>query len=77
MNAIEILEFLRPNEGWTIYQNDLSKVVYDENVAPITETEIATAVAALETKKQQEIAAKNAVIEKLGITADEAKLLLS
>ena len=55
----------------------------EETIRPYTESEIAEVEAAnakAEEKRQliaEQIIAKNALFEKLGITADEAKLLLS
>jgi hypothetical protein len=50
----------------------------DYSTKEIAEVEAAQAVALAKTKEQSEqTAAKEALLDKLGITADEAKLLLS
>ena len=73
---------LRPNSTFTFTNADYSTIKWDklEGNAP-TQAEID---AAIEQIKSDEIAAKakaandkNALLAKLGITADEAKLLLS
>lgn len=72
---------LRPDASWVIYDNDYSTIIWHEleGDAP-TQSEID---AAIKQVKSQEIAeekakaaAKAALLERLGITAEEAALLL-
>jgi hypothetical protein len=76
-----VLQYLRPNGGWVITNNDFDTIVYDEGVEPITKKEHNEALKIVDKiKADKELAnasAKSALLEKLGITAEEAKLLLS
>jgi hypothetical protein len=35
----EVLEFLRPNGGWTIYGDEFDSILYEERCQPITKEE--------------------------------------
>jgi hypothetical protein len=76
----EVLEMLIPTGGWAIYGDDWEGVRFLE-CKPITKEEFETGFAKVDawkieqaTKKATE---KSALLAKLGITEDEAKLLLS
>lgn len=77
----EVLSMLIPTGGWVIYGDDFDSIVYDEGVKPITKKAFEAGFAeydawkAQEDKKKEET--KNALLERLGISADEIKLLLS
>lgn len=77
----DVLAMLIPQGGWVIYGDDFDSIVYDEGVTPITKkqfddgfTKVDKWLADLENAKIQK---KNDLLDKLGITEDEAKLLLS
>ena len=81
-NMVKAIRKLRPDSEFSFTDDDYSTIKWDklEGNAP-THAEID---AAIEQIKSYEIAAKakaandkNALLAKLGITADEAKLLLS
>jgi hypothetical protein len=79
--ATDVLSYLIPTGGWAISGDDFDNIYYDEGVAPITKKQfedtlkIIDEIAVNETKAKAE--AKKVLLDKLGITADEAKLLLS
>ena len=77
----EVLEMLLPNGGWTIVDNAFDSIIYDQGVKPITKAQFDAGFAKYDAwKAEQEAKAetdKAALLAKLGITADEAKLLLS
>jgi hypothetical protein len=76
----EILATIRPNGGWTINNQDFNSLAYDETCTPITKKEFDDAVknyaATKAAGEAQKATAKAALLEKLGITEDEARLLL-
>ena len=78
--AADVLNMLIPEGGWIIYGNDWDGVQFIE-ADPITKEQFDAGFAqfdALKTKQDGEkAAAKAALLTRLGITADEAKLLLS
>jgi hypothetical protein len=77
----KVMQMLLPNGGWIITENDFDSITYDEGVAPITKKQFDDAFKQVEKAEADKIAAdviaKNALLTKLGITQDEAKLLLS
>ena len=77
----EVMEYLRPNGGWVIYGQDFDSIEYLGNCEPITkklfDDTLADIENILEAKQAQQTNAKAALLNRLGITADEAKLLLS
>jgi len=76
----EVLEMLIPSGGWAITGDDYSGIKFLE-AKPITETQFNAGFAQYDAwKAEQDTKAeadKAALLAKLGITADEAKLLLS
>jgi hypothetical protein len=76
----EVLEFLIPNGGWSIVGNDFEGITFHE-AKPITKAQFEAGFALVEAAKLQKenakAAEKAALLAKLGITDDEAKLLLS
>ena len=78
--AYEVLSFLIPTGGWVVTGETYAGVEFLE-CEPITEAEFNAGFAKVDAKKaEQEAQAatdKAALLAKLGITADEAKLLLS
>ena len=77
----EVLTMLRPNGGWVIVEDDFDSIRWDEGVEPLTKSQYQTGFAKYDAwKAEQDAAAANqkaALLDRLGITADEAKLLLS
>jgi hypothetical protein len=77
----DVLLMLIPTGGWVITGDDFDSIIYDEGVAPITKKEFEAGFAAFDAWKieQDQVKAntKAALLERLGITAEEAKLLLS
>ena len=78
--AADVLNMLIPEGGWIIYGNDWDGVQFIE-ADPITKEQFDAGFAqfdALKTKQDGEkAAAKAALLIRLGITEEEAKLLLS
>ena len=80
-NGGQVLSMLIPTGGFVIYGDDFESIIYDEGVTPVTKKQFTDGFAAFDAwKAQQEANAaadKAALLQRLGITADEAKLLLS
>lgn len=76
----EVLTMLIPNGGWVILGNEYEAIQFLE-CEPITKQEFEAGFDLVETWKNQQNATKAtekaALLAKLGITDDEAKLLLS
>ncbi len=79
--AAQVLAVLLPNGGYSITENDFNTLVYDEGVTLLTKKQFDDALAEYDKKiadaEIAKLANKDALLAKLGITADEAKLLLS
>ena len=75
----DVLSMLIPDGGWVIYGDDYDSIKWIE-CEPITKQEFEAGFAAVDAWKaeqQAEAAAKRqALLDKLGITEEEAKLLL-
>ena len=75
----EVLEMLIPTGGWSISGNDWEGVTFIE-ATPITKAQFDAGFAQYDAWKAEQdskaAADKAALLAKLGITADEAKLLL-
>jgi len=78
--AGEVLEFLIPSGGWLISGDEYSGITFLE-CDPITEKEFLDGFAKVDKAKKaaetNRIAAKEALLTKLGINAEEVALLLS
>lgn len=76
----DVMSYLLPNGGWSIYGEDFSSVIFDPGAETITEAEFKAGFNTYASWKSQQdqnkAAEKSALLERLGITADEAKLLL-
>lgn len=76
----DVLNMLIPTGGWIIYGNDWDGVQFIE-ATPITKEQFEAGFAQYDAWKAEQdtkaAADKAALLAKLGITADEAKLLLS
>ena len=69
---------LRPGVEWTMNGEDVANIVWHtEGVEPITKAMVNAEIKRLEAIEASKVSAKAALLERLGITADEAALLLS
>jgi|GEM_PF-2353203 len=77
----DVLMYLRPNGGWVIYGEDFDTIRYDKGVEPIIKEELDKGFTEYSAWKAEQDAAKAAqkaaLLERLGISEDEARLLLS
>ena len=77
----QVLTMLIPTGGWVIYGDDFDSIIYDQGLTPITKKQFTDGFADYDAWKAEQDAAKAAekasLLDRLGITADEAKLLLS
>ena len=75
----EVMEHLRPNGGWVIYGEEFDSIQYLGDCEPITKKLFDDTLAEIgnivEAKQAEQRDAKAALLERLGITADEAKLI--
>ena len=76
----EVLRFLIPEGGWVITEDEYESIQFIE-ATPITKAQFEAGFAQYDAWKAEQdakaAADKAALLAKLGITADEAKLLLS
>jgi hypothetical protein len=76
----DVLSMLRPEGGWLIRNSDYDLIEWIE-CDPVTKADFEAGFAQFDAwKAQQDLdaaAARTALLTKLGITEDEAKLLLS
>ena len=76
----EVLSMLIPTGGWVITGNEFEGIEFIE-CEPVTKKQFADGFAKFDAFKAQQEAQKSsnrtALLERLGITADEAALLLS
>jgi hypothetical protein len=76
----EVLNMLIPSGGWVIYGNDFDGITFIE-ATPITEKQFKDGFAAYDAWKAEQDAekanARNAIYDRLGLTADELALLLA
>ena len=78
MYAQEAVKNLRPNTEWTMAGDEADGIVFHTaGVKPITAKELADEIARLEALEAQKPALKAALLERLGITEEEARLLLA
>jgi len=77
----DVLSMLIPTGGWVIYGDDFDSIIYDEGVTPITKAAFTAGFAQFDAWKSQQdqtkAEAKAALLARLGMTAEEAALLLS
>lgn len=78
--AVEVLNFLIPNGGWILIGEDYEGITFLE-CEPISKADFLAGFAKLEAweikTKEDNATAKAALLDRLGITAGEAKLLLT
>jgi hypothetical protein len=77
----DVLEMLIPTGGWVIVGDDFDSIRYDEGVSPITKKQFDDGFAAFDAYKASKEAAiqnqKQAILDRLGLTSEEAAILLS
>lgn len=77
----EVLRLLVGDYGWSIHGEDFDSIIYDEGVRPITKKQFEDGLANLDNLLAAEKAAKDAkrqeILDRLGISTEEVKLLLS
>lgn len=75
---VEAIQRLTDNSTFSIYDNDYTTIVWDElkTKAP-TQAQINQMIETIKSEEANKSVAKNALLERLGITAEEAALLLS
>jgi hypothetical protein len=78
--GFEVLSMLRPDGGWVISGNDYENIQWLE-CEPLTKKDYTDGFAKYDAWKVKDDAAKasakQAILDRLGITAEEAHLLLS
>jgi hypothetical protein len=76
----EVLSMLIPTGGWVIYGDEFESIIYDEGVTSITKKQFQDGFAKVDAWKSEKEATKeatrSAILARLGITAEEAALLL-
>lgn len=77
----EVIAYLRPDAEWIMHNDSVKELTFlDKTVNSITDAEYAKGekelTAKVEADKQADATAKAALLDRLGITADEAALLL-
>lgn len=77
----EVLSHLIPSGGWVISGDDFDSIIYDEGVTAIAKKVFNDTFSKIDELKAKQAEdnkmAKQALLDRLGITAEEAKLLLS
>lgn len=77
----DVLSMLIPDGGWVIYGDDFDSIRYDDGVNPISKKQFIDGFAQYDAWKAEQdavqAAQKAALLNRLSITEDEAKLLLS
>ena len=77
----DVMTHLLPNGGWSIHGEDFDTVIFDAGVETITKEQFLDGFSTYAAWKSEQddakATAKAALLERLGITAEEAQLLLS
>lgn len=69
---------LRPNTEWTMTDEDIATIIWHtQGVKPITDKELKDEMSRLQTVEAQKPEQRAALLDRLGISEDEARLLLS
>jgi hypothetical protein len=78
--ASDVLTYLRPEGGWVIWGEDFESIRYDEGVIPVTKTEFNKGIKDYESWRAKDDAekqaARQAILDRIGLTADELKMIL-
>jgi hypothetical protein len=78
ITTVQAIQSLRPNVEWTMNGDDVENIIWHTaNVEPLTTAEVEAEIERLEAVEQSKLSAKSALLDRLGITAEEANLLLS
>lgn len=79
--ATNVLEMLLPKGGWTIIDEDFNQISYDDGITPLTKKQFDDGFKNYDAWKSEQNSAKTlqreAILNRLGITAEEVRLLLS
>ena len=77
----DVLSMLLPNGGWIIVEDDFDSIIYVGEVTKLTKKQFDDGFAEYDAWKakqiQEKATTKAALLQRLGISADEAALLLS
>lgn len=77
----DVLQMLIPTGGWVISGDDFDSIIYDEGLTPLTKKQFTDGFKDYDKIKEQQDAAqasaKAALLDRLGISSEEARLLLS
>jgi hypothetical protein len=77
----DVLQMLISTGGWVIVGDDFDSIRYDEGVSPITKKQFTDGFAAYDgwkaAKEAEMQSRKAAILDRLGISAEEASILLS
>jgi hypothetical protein len=77
ISTAQAVASLRPGVEWTMNGDDVANIVWHtEGVEPLTKAMVNAEIKRLEEVELSKVSAKAALLERLGITEDEAKLLL-
>lgn len=81
IDGAEIMNYLLPGGGWSITETDFDSIIYDEGIAKVTKKDFDKAKSEIESiveaRKTKIVNDKTALLDRLGISAEEASLLLS
>ena len=76
----EVMQHLRSNQGWSIVGNDFNSIIYDDGVIPLTKKEFDDTFAIIDKlladQDEAKATARQVILDRLGLTAEEAQLLL-
>ena len=77
ITTVQAITSLRPNVEWTMNGDDVEGITWHTpDAKPLTSAEVNAEIKRLEAVELSKVSAKAALLERLGITADEAALLL-
>jgi hypothetical protein len=82
INKASAIKSLRPNVEWSMSGDDVENIIWHTpNVEPLTEVEVEAEIIRLELVQKTELDAKaiqkSAILERLGLTEEELKVVLS
>lgn len=81
IKGVDVLRVLCPDGGWVISESDFDNIIWTDDRPRCTKEAFEKKLIELQEKAAEEEMnrqiARNALLEKLGITEEEAKLLLS
>jgi hypothetical protein len=79
--GVDVLRMIRPNGGWIIVGDDYEGITWVEEAAQCTKKEFEdgfkTVDAFMAQQESQKNAQKQAILDRLGISAEEAAIILS